>query len=82
LPPGNPPLVAHFHGTMRPSLGRSFHQSGASGTELGLGAQQGPSRQQHSLAKTAGPGLSSSPTLSAHKVDAEYEKLMASVGVT
>ncbi|KAH8935074.1 hypothetical protein BDL97_17G011800 [Sphagnum fallax] len=82
LSPGNPPLVAHFHGTIRPSLGRSFHQSGASGTESGLGAQQGPSRQQHSLAKTAGPGLSSSPPLSAHEVDAEYEKLMASVGVT
>ncbi|CAM6010178.1 unnamed protein product [Sphagnum balticum] len=82
LPPGNLPLVAHLHGTMRPSLGRSFHQPGASGTESGLGAQQGPPRQQYSLAKTAGPGLSSSPPLNAHEVDAEYEKLMASVGVT
>jgi len=82
LPPGNLPLVAHLHGTMRPSLGRSFHQPVASGTESGLGAQQGPPRQQYSLAKTAGPGLSSSPPLNAHEVDAEYEKLMASVGVT
>ncbi|CAM6032548.1 unnamed protein product [Sphagnum compactum] len=82
LPPGNLPLAAHLHGTMRPSLGRSFHQPGASGTESGLGAQQGPPRQQYSLAKTAGAGLSSSPPLNAHEVDAEYEKLMASVGVT